>query len=80
MKSNSKLSELTETNIGVHQCCPHSSTLFNIHLGEIITKWQEEDIKGIPLSKNKLPITLLFADYQVVILNTEDNLQKAMYK
>jgi hypothetical protein len=40
------------------------------------SKWQEKGIKGIKLSKNKLPLTLLFADYPVIIFN----LQKAMYK
>jgi hypothetical protein len=38
-----------------------------------------EDIKGIPLSKNKQLLTLLFADDQVIISNT-DYLQKAVHK
>jgi len=80
IKSNSKLSKLAEINKGVHQCCPLSPTQFNIHLGEIITKWQKEYVTGIPLSKNKLLLTLLFADHQVIIFNTEGNLQKAIYK
>ena len=32
------------------------------------------------LSKNQQLSTLLFADDQVIITNTEDNLQKAAYK
>jgi len=49
------------------------------YLDEIITKWHKEDINGIPLPKKKL-LTLLFADDQVTISNTEDNLQKVAYK
>jgi hypothetical protein len=37
-------------------------------------------IKGTPLSKNKQLLTLLFADIQVILSNTEDNLQKAAHK
>jgi RecA-family ATPase len=51
-----------------------------IYLDEIITKWQKEDITGIPLAKNKQLLTLLFVDDQVIISNTEDNLQKAVHK
>jgi hypothetical protein len=45
-----------------------------------MTKWQKEDITGIPLSKNKQLLTLLFADDQVIISNTEDKLQKVTHK
>jgi hypothetical protein len=53
--------------------------LFNIYLDEKITKWLKEDTTGIPLSKHQQLLTLLFADDQVIILNTEGNLQKAAY-
>jgi len=71
---------LVEINKGVRQGCPLSPTLFNIYLDEIITKWQNQDITGIKLSKNRQLSTLLFADDQVIIADTEDNLQKAAYK
>jgi hypothetical protein len=51
-----------------------------IYIDEIITKWQNQDIAGIKLSKNRQLSTLLFADDQVIIRDTEDNLQKAAYK
>jgi predicted GTPase len=54
--------------------------LFNIYLDEIITKWQKEGVAGIPPSKNQQLLTLLFADNEVIISNTEDNLQKAVHK
>jgi hypothetical protein len=80
IKFNSRPSNLAEINRGVCQGCPLSPTLVNIYLDEIITKWQKEDITVIPLSKNKQPLTLLFADYQVIISNTEGNLRKAAHK
>jgi hypothetical protein len=36
--------------------------------------------KRISTSKNQQLLTLLFADDQVMISNTQDNLQKAAYK
>ena len=80
MKFNSKLSKLAEINKGACQGCPLLPTMFNIYLDEILTKWQKEDITGIPLSKNQLPFTLLFAYDQVIISIMEDNLQKAAYR
>ena len=74
IKYKSKLSKLAEINKEVCQGCPLSPTLFIIYLDEIITKWQKEDIKGIPLLKNQQLLMLLFADNQVVISNIEDNL------
>ena len=50
------------------------------YLYEIITKRQKQDITGIKLSKNQQLSTLLFADDQVIIADTEDNLQKAAHK
>ena len=69
-----------EINKGVRQGCPLSPTLFNIYLDKVITKWQNQDITGIELSKNRQLSALLFADDQVTIADTEDNLQKAMHK
>jgi len=59
---------------------PLSPTLFNIYLDEITTKWQNQDIIGIKLSKNQQLSTSLFADDQVIIADTENNLQKAAHK
>jgi hypothetical protein len=51
IKSNLKLSKLAEINKGVHLCCPVLRTQFNIHLGEIITKWQKEDNRNSTFKK-----------------------------
>jgi hypothetical protein len=40
----------------------------------------KKDITGIKLSKNQQRSTLLFTDDQVIIADTEDNLQKAAHK
>jgi len=80
IKFNNKLSKLVEINKGVHQGYPLSPTLFNIYLDKIITKWQKQDITGIKLSKNQQLSLLLFADDQVIVTDTEDNLQKIAHK
>ena len=56
------LSKPVEINKGVRQGYPLSPKLFNTHLDEIITKWQNQDITGIKLLKKQQLSTLLFAD------------------
>jgi len=80
IKFNNKLSKPVEINKRVCEGFPLSPTLFNINLDEIITKWQNQDITRIKLSKNQQLSTLLFADNQVIIADTKDNLQKAAHK
>ena len=74
IKFNNKQSKPVEINKGVRQGCLLSPTLFNIHLDEIITEWQNQYLTGIKLSKNQQLSTLLFADDQVIVADTEDNL------
>jgi hypothetical protein len=80
IKFYNKTSKLVEINKGVGQGCPLSPTLFNVYLDETIIKWQKQDITGIKLSKNQHLSALLFADDQVIIADSEDNLQKAAHK
>jgi len=80
IKCNNKLSKPVEINKGIRQGCPLSPKLFNIYLDEIITKWQNQDITGIKLSKNQQLSKLLFADEQVIMADTEGSIQKAAHK
>jgi transcription initiation factor TFIIIB Brf1 subunit/transcription initiation factor TFIIB len=80
IKFNHKLSKPVEINKGLRQGCPFSPTMFNIYLDEIINKLQKQDITGIKHSINQQMSTLLFADEKVIIVDTEDNLQKAAQK
>jgi hypothetical protein len=51
IKFNYKSSKMAKINTGVCQGFPLSPALFNIYLDGIITKWQKEDITGLPLPK-----------------------------
>jgi hypothetical protein len=77
IKFYNKISKLVKINKVVRQRYPLSPTLFNVYLDETIIKWQKQDITGIKLSKNQHLSTLLFADDQVIIAYTEDNVQNA---
>jgi hypothetical protein len=69
--------KLIERLAKVALLCP---TPVNIYLEEIITKRQEDDVTGIPPSTDEQLTTLLTADGQMIISNTEGNLQKAAHK
>ena len=64
----------------LNHCATAVPSFFNICIVEIITKWQKEDITGIPLSKHQQLLTLLFANDQAIISNAEGNLEKPAYK
>jgi hypothetical protein len=51
-----------------------------VYIYEIVKIWQNQDIKGIQLSRNKNISTTLFADDQVIPSDSEDNLQTAICK
>jgi len=80
VKLNSILSKLAKINTGVCQGCPLSPTFFNIYLDGIVITWQKEEKTGIPLPENQQLLTLLCADEQVIISNTDDRLQVSAHK
>jgi hypothetical protein len=62
-------------NRGVRQDCPLSPTLFNVYINEIISEWNTDDMKGLRISRNKEIKTLLFADDQLLMEDSENLLQ-----
>jgi len=63
---------------GVRQGCPLSLALFNLYLDDVIRIWLQK-LKTRKYFKELIFNTLLFADDQFIISDTEDNLQKAVY-
>ena len=62
----------------ISESCPLSSVLFNLCLDEVIRIWLQK-LKTSKYFKELIFNTLLFADDQFIIPDTEDDLQKAVY-
>ena len=58
--------------------CPLLPVLFNLHLDEVIRIWLKK-LKSNTYFNQLIFNTLLFADGQLIISDTEDNLQRAVY-
>jgi hypothetical protein len=78
VKLNSKITDTKQINRGVRQGCPLPPTLFNIYMNEIIIQWNKIYNKGIRIQNNTKLDTLLYADDQIIISNSEDNLQRGV--
>jgi retron-type reverse transcriptase len=68
-----------ETTQGFKQGCPLSPILFNFYIDEVTREWQKE-LQTHYIIDNISLNTLLFADDQVVLADSKDNLQRAVYK
>jgi len=62
----------------VRKGCPLSPVLFNLYLDEVIRTWLTK-LKTSKCFKELIFNTLLFADDQFIVSDTEDNLQQAVY-
>ena len=62
----------------MHYTCPLSPVLFYLYLDEVIRNWFQK-LKLSMYFKELISTTLLFADDQLIIADTEDNLQRAVY-
>jgi DNA replication protein DnaD len=52
--------------------------LFDVYINEILKEWNTNNIKGIQITRKKEIKTLLFADDQVIIAESETSLQKSV--
>ena len=72
---NDGISEPIHINKAVRQGCGLSPVLFNIYINKIIQEFKTVIKKGIQLNNRKLVNTILYADDQILIATSEDDLQ-----
>jgi len=65
-------------NQGVRQGCNPSPALFIIYIDDLLRNWKHKVDTGIVLKRNFYLNTLLFADEQVIMQDSEDKLQKSV--
>jgi hypothetical protein len=76
---NDGISEPIYINKGVRQGCGLSPILFNIYNNKIIREFKMVIKKGIQLNNRKLVNTVLYADDQILMATSEDELQTMAY-
>lgn len=81
-QNKSKDTQSSEENTISHRFwkgCLLSPIIFNININEIIIKWEPDLYEGLlPSSTTKIK-TLLFANDQVIIADSDGNLQKGVF-
>jgi len=75
IKFNYGISEPIYINKGVRQGCSLSPVLFNIYINKIKQEFKTVIKKGIKLNNRKLVNTILYADDQILMATSEDDLQ-----
>lgn len=71
--------KIIKTHQGVKQGCPMSPALFSIYIDDVVKQWQKQLSNNFKINDKALN-TILFADDQVILSNTEDDLQIAIFK
>jgi hypothetical protein len=75
-----KLTKTITTDKGVRQGHYLSATLCNIYIDDMLFTWKDQTISGIRLNKNTCIISILYADDMAIIQESEDELQRAIFK
>jgi hypothetical protein len=79
IKLNNGISEPIHINKGVRQGCGLSPILFNIYIDKIIQDFKIVIKKGIQVNNKKLVNTIIYADDQILMATSEDDLQTIAY-
>jgi hypothetical protein len=76
---NHKLSKTLNINKGTGHDCGLSPTLFNLYIRvyQLIREWKSTTATGFKICNNKILKTTLYADDQIILAKTEDELQIA---
>jgi len=74
IKFNDRISEPIHINKGVGQGCGLSPALFNTYINKITQEFKRLMKKDIQLNNRKLVNTILYADDQILIAASEDEL------
>ena len=75
IKFNDGISEPIHINKAVRQGCGLSPVLFNIYINKIIQEFKTLIKKGVQLNNRKLVNTISYADDQIFMATSEDDLQ-----
>ena len=79
IKFNDGISEPIHINKGVRQGCGLSPVLFNIYINKIIQEFKIVIKKSVQLNNRKLVNTILYADDQILMAISEDDVQTMAY-
>jgi len=80
IKFNDNISEPKHINTRVRQGCGLSLVLFNIYINKILQEFKRVMKKSVQLNNRKLGKTILYADDQILIARSEDELQTLVYQ
>jgi hypothetical protein len=79
VRLQAETSECKTVNCGARQGCSLSLLLFVIYMNKIIQKWKVTRHGNIPINRNVNIDTMLFADDQVLLAKSEDDLQYSVH-